>query len=84
MRAAFYESDITPPFGGYLWGHYNRMHAEDVIDKLYAKSMPNMVAFGPVFPGDILCEHKADEHITLDNLLRNTCIIASAMYELAK
>ena len=50
----------------------------------YAKSMPNMVAFGPVFPGDILCEHKADEHITLDNLMRNACIIASAMYELAK
>lgn len=50
----------------------------------YAKSMPNMVAFGPVFPGDILCEHKADEHISIDNLLRNTRIIASAMYELAK
>ena len=39
MRAAFYESDITPPLGGYLWGHYNRMHAEDVIDKLYAKAV---------------------------------------------
>lgn len=50
----------------------------------YAKSMPNMVAFGPVFPGDILCEHKADEHISIDNLIRNAQIIASAMYELAK
>ena len=39
MRAAFYESDITPPLGGYLWGHYNRMHAEDVIDKFYAKAV---------------------------------------------
>ena len=22
MRAAFYECDITPPIGGFMWGHY--------------------------------------------------------------
>jgi len=39
MRAAFYECDITPPLGGFLWGHYSRKFAEDVIDRLYAKAL---------------------------------------------
>ncbi len=34
----------------------------------YAKSMPNIVAFGPIFPGDEVTEHKPDEYITLANL----------------
>jgi len=50
----------------------------------YAKSIPNLLAFGPIFPGDELCEHKPDEYITIDSLLKNTQIIAHAMYELAK
>lgn len=50
----------------------------------YAKSIPNLLAFGPIFPGDELCEHKPDEYITLESLIKNTQIIAHAMYELAK
>ena len=50
----------------------------------YAKSIPNLLAFGPIFPGDELCEHKPDEYITIDSLIKNTQIIAHAMYELAK
>ena len=38
MRAAFYECDITPPLGGFMWGHYHKVIAEDVIDRLYAKA----------------------------------------------
>ena len=38
----------------------------------YAKSMPNTVAFGPIFPGDEVREHKPDE------------LMAAAMYALAK
>ena len=50
----------------------------------YAKAIPNILAFGPLFPGDEEREHKADEYITIDNLVKNAQIIAAAMYELAK
>ena len=39
MRAAFYECDITPPLGGYMWGHYQDVRAYDVCDRLYAKAL---------------------------------------------
>lgn len=39
MRAAFYECDITPPLGGFMWGYYKERIAEDVYDKLYAKAL---------------------------------------------
>ena len=50
----------------------------------YAKMLPNVVAFGPIFPGDEVREHKPDEYITIDNLVKNAQIIAAAMYALAK
>ncbi|MBO4938262.1 MAG: dipeptidase PepV [Oscillospiraceae bacterium] len=50
----------------------------------YAKSIPNLLAFGPIFPGDEVREHKPDEYIEIDNLMKNAQIIAAAMYELAK
>lgn len=39
MRAGFYEWDITPPLGGFLWGHYARVFAQDVYDRIYAKAL---------------------------------------------
>ncbi len=39
MRAAFYECDITPPLGGYVWGRYREVRPIDVQDKLYAKAL---------------------------------------------
>lgn len=50
----------------------------------YAKAIPNIVAFGPVFPGDEVREHKPDEFIEIDKLMKNAQIIAEAMYQLAK
>ena len=50
----------------------------------YAKSMPNLVAFGPIFPGDEVREHQPDEYMLAERLLQNAEIIAAAMYELAK
>ena len=50
----------------------------------YAKSIPNLVAFGPVFPGDEIREHKPDEYMEVERLLQNAEILAAAMYELAK
>lgn len=50
----------------------------------YAKMLPNTLAFGPIFPGDEIREHKPDEYISIDNLMKNAQIIAAAMYEMAK
>ncbi len=50
----------------------------------YAKEMPNTVAFGPVFPGDEVREHKPDEFIEIKRLMQNAEMYASAIYELAK
>lgn len=50
----------------------------------YAKTMPNCVAFGPIFPGDPMLDHQPDEHITTTNFYKNADIYAEAMYELAK
>ena len=39
MRASFYECDVTPPLGGFFWGHYKEAFAEDVHTRLYAKAV---------------------------------------------
>ena len=38
MRAAFYECDITPPLGGFMWGYYRQRYSTDVFDRLYARA----------------------------------------------
>lgn len=50
----------------------------------YAKMMPNTLAFGPVFPGDEIREHKPDEYMEIDRLIDNANLLAQAMYELAR
>lgn len=50
----------------------------------YAKSMPNIVAFGPIFPGDEVTEHEPDEYIALDRLAQNYDMIRLAMLALAE
>ena len=49
----------------------------------YAKMLPNVVAFGPVFPGDEVREHKADEFMEISRLVDNAEIIAEAILALA-
>ena len=49
----------------------------------YAKMLPNVVAFGPIFPGDEVREHKPDEFMEVSRLLDNANILAEAMYALA-
>ena len=40
MRAAFYECDITPPLGGYMWGYYScKRIATTVHEKLFARAV---------------------------------------------
>ncbi|AJD26050.1 dipeptidase PepV [Clostridium botulinum] len=50
----------------------------------YAKEMPNIVAFGPLFPGEPDVIHKKNEYIKLENLVLNAKIYGHAIYELAK
>ena len=49
----------------------------------YARAMPNVLAFGPCFPGGDYAFHQPDEHITIDHMLLLSQIYAQAMYELA-
>ncbi len=39
MKAAFYESDITPPLGAYMAGEHYPIFAHDIHDKIFAKSL---------------------------------------------
>ena len=49
----------------------------------YAKSVKNIVAFGPVFPGQESVIHQKDEFISIEHLMKNIEIMAHAMYRLA-
>ena len=50
----------------------------------YAKAIPNIVAFGPIFPGDTVREHLPNEFWEIEILMKNAQIYAEAMYRLAK
>jgi succinyl-diaminopimelate desuccinylase len=50
----------------------------------YAKEMPNIVAFGPVFPGQPDIIHKPNECVDIDDLMLCAKIYGKAIYELAK
>lgn len=50
----------------------------------YAKAVKNIVAFGPVFPGQENVIHQKDEYISIEHLMKNVEIMAHAMYRLAK
>lgn len=49
----------------------------------YARAMDNVVAFGPVFPGRELTEHKADEWIYVEDLEKARQIYRLAIEKLA-
>ena len=58
--------------------------AKSIGGGTYAKALPNILAFGPIFPGDEVREHKPDEFIEIPKLMKNAQMIAAAMYEMAK
>lgn len=49
----------------------------------YAKAIPNVVAFGPIFPGDVIREHLPNEFLEIEKLHLCMDIYAEAMYKLA-
>jgi succinyl-diaminopimelate desuccinylase len=50
----------------------------------YAKAMPNIVGFGPLFPGEPVVEHRPNEYFKIEDLILNSKIYAHAIYELDK
>lgn len=50
----------------------------------YAKVMPNIVPFGPSFPGQKGIAHNPNEYMDIDDIILNAKIFANAIYELAK
>ncbi len=49
----------------------------------YSRCMPNTVAFGPCFPGDVDTCHMPDEWFSLENMMLSIRIMAHAIAELA-
>lgn len=49
----------------------------------YAKAMPNMVPFGPIFPGELDCCHEINERINIDSIIKNATIFALALSKMA-
>jgi len=50
----------------------------------YAKAIPNIVGFGPLFPGEPVVEHRPNEYFKIEDLILNAKIYAYAIYELDK
>lgn len=48
----------------------------------YARSIPNAVAFGPIFPGEEELAHCPDEYIRTDDLILSAKIYADAIWQL--
>ena len=71
-----------------LMAVYNRLtgaHASAIAigGGTYARAMPNIVAFGPSFPGEPDVCHQVDEYITIEKLLASAAIYREALRELA-
>lgn len=70
--------DVVPAGDGWHYPPY----AGTIDGGTYAKAMENIIAFGPVFPGEESREHQADEYIALDNIERLRRIYAQAFQNL--
>jgi len=50
----------------------------------YARAFNNCVAFGPLFPDELLTEHEPNERLVLENLFKAMKIYAHAIYQLTR
>ncbi len=48
----------------------------------YAKAMPNIVSWGPIFPGDPDTCHEENEFISMETLVKMTEIFAAAIWDI--
>lgn len=53
-------------------------------ESTYAKTMPGLINFGPIFPEEDYSIHQADECWSVDSFQRNIQMMAAALYELAR
>ena len=69
---------------------YRQVSGDDVSQPIasggatYARAMDNCVAFGALFPGEILTEHQPNERADLENLYRAMEIYAHAIHALTR
>ena len=49
----------------------------------YAKAIPDVVSWGPIFPGEEDTCHEENEYIGVDSLVKNAKIFALAMANIA-
>ncbi|WP_159592447.1 dipeptidase [Streptococcus halichoeri] len=50
----------------------------------FARTMPNCVAFGALFPDSVQTEHQENEHIVLEDAYKAMAIYAEAIYRLTR
>ena len=50
----------------------------------YARTVPNCVAFGPVFPHEASVEHQPNEFFNIDSMIKSAKMYAEAIYRLCK
>lgn len=93
VKDLFHEKPLYMPPESELVRTLCRVYEEETGEKAvpkcigggtYAKSLPNILAFGPIFPGDVVREHQPNEFIEIERLLKNAEIYAAALYELTK
>lgn len=82
-KPLFYPKDS--PLVQALYGAYKSVtgdteHEPEVIGGgTYAKSLSGIIAFGPEMPGVDYRIHNADEYLTVNGMLENTCIYYEAL-----
>lgn len=82
--------DPETPFIATLMGVYQKFTGDMTTQPLaiggksYAQELPNLVAYGALFPDEAEYFHQIDEHVDIDDLVSSAKIYARAIYELAK
>ncbi|HPO12028.1 MAG TPA: dipeptidase PepV [Candidatus Hydrogenedentes bacterium] len=82
--------DPATPFIQTLMGIYQQFTGDittqplSIGGKSYAQELPNMVAYGALFPDEAELFHQVDEHVDIEDLILSAKIYARAIYELAK
>lgn len=80
------KSSLVETLMGVYRKHTNDHEAQPITigGGTFARALPNVVAYGPHFPGKPSFIHQKDEYIDVDDLILATIIYTEALYELAK
>jgi succinyl-diaminopimelate desuccinylase len=69
---------------------YRQLSGDEITEPIasggatYARAFNNCVAFGALFPGELLTEHEPNERVALSSLYRAMKIYAHAIYQLTR